>query len=62
MFLWIPDPEDLAIFFFIPAVWGIADGIWQTQLHGKGLGGYNVLLESLMFVHVRRLGNKENLC
>ncbi|XP_006822795.1 protein unc-93 homolog A-like [Saccoglossus kowalevskii] len=29
---WEPSPEDVVIFFVITGGWGLADGIWQTQL------------------------------
>lgn len=34
--LWKPDPEQLYLFFVLPALWGMADAIWQTQANGKG--------------------------
>ncbi|XP_066452228.1 protein unc-93 homolog A isoform X1 [Eleutherodactylus coqui] len=29
--LWEPHPNDIARFFIFPALWGMADAIWQTQ-------------------------------
>ncbi|KAM3931197.1 protein unc-93 homolog A-like [Leptodactylus fuscus] len=29
--LWEPHPKQLAMFFIFPALWGMADAIWQTQ-------------------------------
>ncbi|XP_070196703.1 uncharacterized protein [Littorina saxatilis] len=31
MLLWQPKSSEKYIFFLLPAVWGITDGIWQTQ-------------------------------
>ncbi|XP_048343369.1 protein unc-93 homolog A isoform X2 [Sphaerodactylus townsendi] len=31
LLLWKPHREYLAVFFIIPALWGISDAIWQTQ-------------------------------
>ncbi|XP_042359928.1 protein unc-93 homolog A [Plectropomus leopardus] len=28
---WRPHPDDLPVFFVFPALWGMADAIWQTQ-------------------------------
>ncbi|XP_074541238.1 protein unc-93 homolog A isoform X1 [Halichoeres trimaculatus] len=28
---WRPHPEELPVFFVFPALWGMADAIWQTQ-------------------------------
>ncbi|KAG7219625.1 hypothetical protein INR49_018939 [Caranx melampygus] len=28
---WRPHPDNLALFFVFPALWGMADAIWQTQ-------------------------------
>ncbi|MCL4133351.1 UNVERIFIED_CONTAM: hypothetical protein GTU68_025280 [Idotea baltica] len=33
MFAWKPDPEDYFVFFLIPALWGMSDAIWQTQIN-----------------------------
>lgn len=33
--LWKPDPEQLYLFFVLPALWGLADAVWQTQTNGK---------------------------
>lgn len=33
--LWKPDPEQLYLFFVLPALWGMADAVWQTQANGK---------------------------
>ena len=34
MFYWRPSPEDYALFFIVPALWGISDAVWQTQING----------------------------
>lgn len=31
---WRPHPDQLAIFFIFPILWGVADAIWQTQTNG----------------------------
>ncbi|KAE8601856.1 hypothetical protein XENTR_v10013815 [Xenopus tropicalis] len=31
LLLWQPHPNDFAVFFIFPAIWGIADAVWQTQ-------------------------------
>ncbi|XP_068199315.1 protein unc-93 homolog A [Antennarius striatus] len=31
LLFWRPRPENLPIFFVFPALWGIADAVWQTQ-------------------------------
>lgn len=30
---WTPLPDNEALFFILPALWGIADAVWQTQLN-----------------------------
>lgn len=32
---WQPSPDALPIYFAIVIVWGLAEGIWQTQSNGK---------------------------
>lgn len=32
---WRPDPNQLAVFFVFPALWGMSDAIWQTQTNGR---------------------------
>ncbi|XP_060609709.2 protein unc-93 homolog A-like isoform X1 [Anolis sagrei] len=39
--LWKPHPKHLAVFFILPAIWGMADAIWQTQTNAL----YGVLFE-----------------
>ncbi|MBN3314452.1 UN93A protein, partial [Atractosteus spatula] len=31
LLLWKPHPDQLAVFFVFPALWGMADAVWQTQ-------------------------------
>ncbi|KAG8444327.1 hypothetical protein GDO86_009493 [Hymenochirus boettgeri] len=31
LLLWKPHPNELVMFFIFPAIWGMADAIWQTQ-------------------------------
>ncbi|MEQ2299315.1 Protein unc-93 A [Ameca splendens] len=31
LLFWRPHPEQLPVFFVFPALWGMADAIWQTQ-------------------------------
>ncbi|KAJ0026793.1 hypothetical protein NQD34_017793 [Periophthalmus magnuspinnatus] len=31
LLLWRPHPNQLAVFFVFPVLWGIADAVWQTQ-------------------------------
>lgn len=31
LLFWKPHPDQLAVFFVFPALWGMADAIWQTQ-------------------------------
>lgn len=31
---WTPYPGSEALFFILPALWGTADAVWQTQLNG----------------------------
>nr|CAB3267513.1 protein unc-93 homolog A-like [Phallusia mammillata] len=32
LLVWLPYPDDVALFFILPALWGIADAVWQTQI------------------------------
>nr|XP_006122982.1 protein unc-93 homolog A isoform X1 [Pelodiscus sinensis]XP_006122983.1 protein unc-93 homolog A isoform X1 [Pelodiscus sinensis]XP_025040355.1 protein unc-93 homolog A isoform X1 [Pelodiscus sinensis] len=41
LLLWKPHPNQLAVFFIFPALWGFADAIWQTQTNAL----YGVLFE-----------------
>uniref|UniRef100_A0A8C3YQP7 Protein unc-93 homolog A n=1 Tax=Catagonus wagneri TaxID=51154 RepID=A0A8C3YQP7_9CETA len=31
LLLWRPHPSQLPVFFVLPALWGVADAVWQTQ-------------------------------
>ncbi|XP_037304672.2 protein unc-93 homolog A [Pungitius pungitius] len=31
LLFWRPHPDDLPVFFVFPALWGMADAVWQTQ-------------------------------
>ena len=37
LFLWKPESSDFAVFFIIPALWGVSVAVWQTQLNGNKL-------------------------
>ncbi|XP_053141288.1 protein unc-93 homolog A isoform X1 [Hemicordylus capensis] len=41
LLLWKPSPKHLPVFFILPAFWGVADAIWQTQTNAL----YGVLFE-----------------
>ncbi|XP_042887689.1 UNC93-like protein [Penaeus japonicus] len=30
---WTPRPDDLAVFFVLSGLWGVADAVWQTQIN-----------------------------
>ncbi|CAG7838482.1 unnamed protein product [Allacma fusca] len=33
MFLWLPSSDEMWILYFLAALWGIADGIWQCEIN-----------------------------
>ena len=35
LWTWEPNPDMPYVFFFIAALWGAADAVWQTQINGK---------------------------
>ncbi|KAM9316719.1 protein unc-93 homolog A-like [Gastrophryne carolinensis] len=41
MLFWKPNPNELAVFFILPAIWGMADAVWQTQTNSL----YGVLFD-----------------
>ncbi|NWZ79242.1 UN93A protein, partial [Poecile atricapillus] len=41
LLLWKPHPKQLAVFFVIPALWGVSDAVWQTQTNAI----YGILFE-----------------
>ncbi|XP_012514735.1 PREDICTED: protein unc-93 homolog A isoform X1 [Propithecus coquereli] len=41
LLLWTPHPDQLAVFFVFPGLWGVADAVWQTQNNAL----YGVLFE-----------------
>uniref|UniRef100_A0A8C3VEP4 Protein unc-93 homolog A n=1 Tax=Catharus ustulatus TaxID=91951 RepID=A0A8C3VEP4_CATUS len=41
LLLWKPHPKQFAVFFVFPALWGLADAVWQTQTNGL----YGILFE-----------------
>ena len=34
MYIWKPTSEHMALIYVVPIVWGLAEGIWQTQSNG----------------------------
>ncbi|XP_069090632.1 protein unc-93 homolog A isoform X1 [Pleurodeles waltl] len=41
LLLWKPHPDQFAVFFIFPALWGMADAVWQTQTNAL----YGVLFD-----------------
>ncbi len=37
LLIWPPNPGDTAIFYVVAAAWGMADGVWNTQINGTFL-------------------------
>jgi len=37
MFYWRPSADETVMFFLVPAMWGISDAVWQTQINGRCL-------------------------
>ena len=35
MYFWHPNPEQEYVLYILSALWGLTDGIWQTQINGK---------------------------
>lgn len=33
--IWPVNPADEAIFYVVACVWGMADGVWNTQINGE---------------------------
>jgi predicted MFS family arabinose efflux permease len=31
LFVWVPDPQLVVVFFALSALWGMCDALWQTQ-------------------------------
>ncbi|XP_042870637.1 UNC93-like protein [Penaeus japonicus] len=38
---WTPRPDDLAVFFVLSGLWGVADAVWQTQINGSEILGHS---------------------
>jgi hypothetical protein len=34
LYLWIPSADNITFIFVLPVIWGMAEGIWQTQSNG----------------------------
>ena len=34
MYIWKPTSDQMALIYVVPIVWGLAEGIWQTQSNG----------------------------
>ena len=34
MYIWKPTSDHMALIYVVPIVWGLAEGIWQTQSNG----------------------------
>ncbi|CDW54092.1 Potassium channel regulatory protein unc 93 [Trichuris trichiura] len=41
LLIWPPNPEDTILFYVVAATWGMADGVWNTQIHSMGFVGLN---------------------
>ena len=37
LWTWTPNPDQSYVFFFIAALWGAGDAVWQTQINGEFL-------------------------
>lgn len=37
LMIWPLNPADTAIFYVVAWVWGMADGVWNTQINGKSI-------------------------
>ena len=35
LWTWTPNPDQSYVFFFIAALWGAGDAVWQTQINGE---------------------------
>lgn len=35
LYLWTPSSDNVIFIFLIPVIWGMAEGIWQTQSNGE---------------------------
>ena len=35
LYVWTPRADNEAVIYIVPVVWGLAEGIWQTQSNGK---------------------------
>jgi hypothetical protein len=32
---WTPTVDEVYLLFLLPAIWGLGDAVWQTQLNGE---------------------------
>lgn len=35
LMFWLPSTEEEYVLYILSAMWGLTDGIWQTQINGK---------------------------
>lgn len=52
LLFWRPHPDDFWVFFTFPALWGMADAIWQTQTNCKKLRSHSFSPEDEPFSFV----------
>ncbi|KFD71360.1 hypothetical protein M514_07155 [Trichuris suis] len=45
LLIWPPNPEDTILFYVVAATWGMADGVWNTQIHSLWIVLFNQNLE-----------------
>ncbi|MBN3306481.1 UN93A protein, partial [Amia calva] len=51
LLFWKPHPDQMAVFFVFPALWGMADAVWQTQTNGKHFASFPALYGILFHNH-----------
>ncbi len=48
---WNPNVEQVYLLFVLPAIWGLSDAVWQTQLNGKSSLNPNIVFNAGFFIY-----------
>ena len=45
--LWIPNPDQMVVYYILAALWGVGDAVIQTQINGK------IIRQLFLFIYLQ---------
>jgi len=52
LYVWRPSADQTYVIYVVPVVWGMAEGVWQTQSNGRRAIWTHVQLWPLLNIHL----------